>query len=366
MKADGHAFWARLLSQEKHWRTLRSPGSDFWIGFQESWVTADAPDSPLHYIGTPDGVVDLRDGQLLNHSPSYGVRGLTGGSYRPEELQQLEEAFTRRFTSVLSYENGQAFLDLLGLALTRTAPNRRGWVAVLGESGTGKGGMLTVIKHVLGEYALTLPRKWVQGKSGGDDIDTMAADVIQIKPAVLLVDEAAMSGVDAQVLFSLTGGTEYTGLPPPPGRETPGPLPAWQTGPHRQVRGGGTQTPQREGHHTLTTGGIMTTMEDTNVAVHYAPGDRPLCGNDSWTLVITDDPDQVKGCHDCLELVAEDLQDHNDYPRPLPPLPAGGQRHRWRGMAASGAETLPSLRQEGLVDKGLRESRSHRHRAKKA
>ena len=47
MKADGHAFWARLLSQEKHWRTLRSPGSDFWIGFQESWVTADAPDSPL-------------------------------------------------------------------------------------------------------------------------------------------------------------------------------------------------------------------------------------------------------------------------------------------------------------------------------
>ena len=168
----------------------------------------------MHYIGTPDGVVDLRDGQLLNHSPSYGVRGLTGGSYRPEELQQLEEAFARRFTDVLSYENGQAFLDLLGLALTRTAPNRRGWVAVLGESGTGKGGMLTVIKHALGEYALTLPRKWVQGKSGGDDIDTMAADVIQIKPAVPLVDEAAMSGVDAQVLFSLTGGTEYTGRRP--------------------------------------------------------------------------------------------------------------------------------------------------------
>ena len=57
----------------------------------------------------------------------------------------------------------------------------------------------------------------------------------------------------------------------------------------------------------------MTTMEDTNVAVHYAPGDRPLCGNDSWTLVITDDPDQVKGCDGCLELVAEDLQDHHDY-----------------------------------------------------
>ena len=214
MKADGHSFWSRLLSQEKHWRTIRAPGSDFWIGFQESLVVAEAPDSPLHYIGTPDGVVDLRTGELLEHSPAYGVRGITGARYRPGELQQLEEAFAQRFSSILSHENGQAFLQLLGLALTRTAPNRRGWVAVLGDSGTGKGGMLTVIKLTLGEYAMALPRKWVQGKSGGDDIDTVAADVIQVKPAVLLADEAAMAGVDPQALFSLTGATEHTGRRP--------------------------------------------------------------------------------------------------------------------------------------------------------
>ncbi len=57
----------------------------------------------------------------------------------------------------------------------------------------------------------------------------------------------------------------------------------------------------------------MTTIEELSVAVHYAPGDRPLCGNDSWTAIITDDPAQVSGCDDCLELVAEDLHDHNDY-----------------------------------------------------
>ena len=27
----------------------------------------------------------------------------------------------------------------------------------------------------------------------------------------------------------------------------------------------------------------------------------------------TDDPEQVHGCADCLELVAQDLADHNDY-----------------------------------------------------
>ena len=47
--------------------------------------------------------------------------------------------------------------------------------------------------------------------------------------------------------------------------------------------------------------------------VHYAPGDRPLCGNDSMTAVYTDDPNQVAGCAEYLELVVEDLQGHNDY-----------------------------------------------------
>ena len=43
--------------------------------------------------------------------------------------------------------------------------------------------------------------------------------------------------------------------------------------------------------------------------VHYGPGDRPLCGNNSMTAVYTDEPNQVAGCPDCLELVAEDLKD---------------------------------------------------------
>ena len=55
-----------------------------------------------------------------------------------------------------------------------------------------------------------------------------------------------------------------------------------------------------------------TPDEDGDV-VHYAPSDRPLCGYDSMTAVYTDDPAAVAGCPDCLELVAEDLQDENGY-----------------------------------------------------
>ena len=55
------------------------------------------------------------------------------------------------------------------------------------------------------------------------------------------------------------------------------------------------------------------TSDDVDAVVHYAPDDRPLCGNDSMTAVYTDDPALVAGCADCLELVAEYLGDDNEH-----------------------------------------------------
>ena len=47
--------------------------------------------------------------------------------------------------------------------------------------------------------------------------------------------------------------------------------------------------------------------------VHYAPGDSPLCGLEESPEPMTPDPELVRGCGDCLELVAEDLSDRNTY-----------------------------------------------------
>ena len=93
------------------------------------------------------------------------------------------------------------------------------------------------------------------------------------------------------------------------------------------------------------------TPDEDGGVVHYAPGDRPLCGNDSMTRVYTDDPRQMAGCGDCLELVAEDLQDHT-VPRPLPSLPAGDHRPGRSGVASGGLEAMPALRSEGVVKMG--------------
>ena len=55
------------------------------------------------------------------------------------------------------------------------------------------------------------------------------------------------------------------------------------------------------------------TPDEYRRVVHYAPGDRPLCGNDSVTAVYTDDPALVSGYRERLELVAEDPGDDNEY-----------------------------------------------------
>ena len=44
--------------------------------------------------------------------------------------------------------------------------------------------------------------------------------------------------------------------------------------------------------------------------IHYGPGDRPLCGNESPFAAYTDEPKQVASCQDCMELVAEDPDTH--------------------------------------------------------
>ena len=56
----------------------------------------------------------------------------------------------------------------------------------------------------------------------------------------------------------------------------------------------------------------MTTDTGTTT-VHYGPGNQPLCGEEGELVTHTPDPQAVKGCPECLELVAEDLADHNDY-----------------------------------------------------
>ena len=57
----------------------------------------------------------------------------------------------------------------------------------------------------------------------------------------------------------------------------------------------------------------MTTTDDLSDTVHYSPGDRPLCGAESHFAIYSSEVDQVQGCEDYLELVAEDREDQEEH-----------------------------------------------------
>ena len=66
-------------------------------------------------------------------------------------------------------------------------------------------------------------------------------------------------------------------------------------------------------------------------AVHYAPGDSLLCGEDVVDALCTHEPEAMAGCIPCLELVAEDLTDDNTY--------MGRCLHRRREIHAQGVSS---------------------------
>ena len=78
------------------------------------------------------------------------------------------------------------------------------------------------------------------------------------------------------------------------------------------------------------------TPDEAGGLFHFAPGDQPLCGDDCVARVYIDDPAAVAGCADCLELVAEDLQDENDY--------RGHCLHCRREITARGGDSSPIRR----------------------
>lgn len=91
----------------------------------------------------------------------------------------------------------------------------------------------------------------------------------------------------------------------------------------------------------------MVMSDDLSVAVHYAPGDRPLCGAESWVAITTGNPAAVSGCAACLELVAEDLEDNHEHAGRC--LHCRQEIRATRGVewAAGGPQAMPTLWQGG-------------------
>lgn len=186
-------------------------------GIRQS-LTAPLPIPPLHLIGTPGGVLDLRNGQLLPHSPDFGIRCLTAGRYRPEDSDYLfdrlaVERYAIPANPILTPANLDTLINQVGLTLTGRACHLTALTLIIGLSGSSKTNTVSLVKQALGGYAMAAPENLLEPCRS--DIDYGIADIIDYQPRMLAHDEiSADSHISIKKLLGLTGYKELTARRP--------------------------------------------------------------------------------------------------------------------------------------------------------
>ena len=184
----------------------RGEKGDLWVGLRHA-CAGDIPEPASHVVGVPSGVVDLRDGTLHNHDPLFGIRALTRGDFTGD-VDAHKMALRQRFGKVFDEPVLREYIRLVALALTGMAQSYRPLVMVTGPSGSGKGGACNVVLLALGGRAMGVGQDWIAQRDRSD-IDAVGADILERRPAVVVVDEiGGDTGIQLSRVLTLTGNTE--------------------------------------------------------------------------------------------------------------------------------------------------------------
>ena len=197
---------AELISSDERWQRIKGKTTDFWTGMRDI-LAGPVPDPKLYHVGTPSGVVDLRTGELYPHHPDYNIRAVTTGKYRPDESEALREAIRQRFDKVLDPETQLAYVQLVGLALTKRAQSYRPVVMIIGPSGSGKGDAANIALRSMGDLGMQVSREWLAMRIR-NEIDAATTEILERQSAMVKVDELETeTSVATHRLLELTGNT---------------------------------------------------------------------------------------------------------------------------------------------------------------
>ena len=186
LEEQGNADLGKKLAVDYLWNGQKHHGSDLWAGLR-SECGGGVPDRARFHVATPGGCVDLRTGDMHQHRPECGQRGMTAGRYLPVEWPRLSAALADHLKLVFRPTVQMVFLELVGLSLTGEAANFRGLVLVTGDPRSGKGGIVELARISLGTRAGALGIDWFGRRSG--DIDAETANLLHLEPDIIAVAE---------------------------------------------------------------------------------------------------------------------------------------------------------------------------------
>lgn len=214
-----HGIWREDETGETEYQLHQlaeaaAPGDDKLAGLMrkvlihhpELAVTQKHWDQEKHLIGTPLGVFDLDDGQLVPEGYEYFVTKQTGARKGhpgdcPRWLAFLDQA-TRGDVELVAFLKRWCGYCLSGYTTEHAL------VFIYGPGGNGKGTFIETVQAALGEYAKTLPMESLMAQ----DSARHPADIAMLVHARLAVANETAEGKkwDESRIKTLTGGDTVT------------------------------------------------------------------------------------------------------------------------------------------------------------
>ena len=185
------------------------PTGAFLAGlFSGTRISCEAvlPQPNKEFFPAANGLVNLKTGELIPHAKEYGMRGIAKGNYGEPHPEILDA----RLDLALDADNKVEFLKWLGLVATRRVQHYPGSVTLLiGDPGSGKGGIQQLLRHALGKLYYTGKSDLFRAdRPSGHDQDR--ADLVLRDPLIVGLDEKATGNVRMVVenINHFTGNNE--------------------------------------------------------------------------------------------------------------------------------------------------------------
>ncbi|ASR85080.1 DNA primase/helicase [Mycobacterium phage PhelpsODU] len=163
-------------------------------------------DSEPYELNTPSGVVDLKTGHLMPHSPESWHTKITGAGYNPASVAPKWQTFLSGTfgddVELIGYLQRLAGLAAIGKVTHHVLP------FLFGGGSNGKSVLMDVLAHVLGDYAITAPANFLL--AGRDRHET---EIARLHGARMVVcsEINAESKFDEAKVKVLTGGDILSG-----------------------------------------------------------------------------------------------------------------------------------------------------------
>lgn len=148
-------------------------------------------DSDPNWLNTPNGVVNLKTGELLQHDAKYKMTKITKTKYNPNAESKLFDSFLNKIT-----KNRPELIEfiqiVIGYALTGLTDEQVFFI-FCGDGANGKSTLLNVISRILDMYSQSTP----------------AQTLLAAKGNIINADEARLHGSRFVVAVEVNDGQKF-------------------------------------------------------------------------------------------------------------------------------------------------------------